>query len=575
MPRQLRGERYIKTDLHRALAKIICDELHYYDYQTAMSFYRTAIPQLDVDGSALLACNDRFYLLTGLLGRTDALHPWLYDRCREVEEEPDGHLDLWAREHYKSTIITFAGIIQEVLADPEITVGIFSHTKGIAERFLSQIMREFERNDGLRATFSDVLWSRPRTEAPSWAKSSGIILKRKNNPKEATVEAWGLVDGQPTSKHFGLLVYDDVVTRESVTNPEMVRKTTEAWELSDNLGAGAARKWHIGTRYSFADTYGVILERQILIPRIYPATHNGQINGDPVFMDAKRWAAKVKTQRSVLAAQMLQNPLAGNENTFKASWFRPYEVRPLTLNVYIVCDPSKGRSAKSDRTAIAVIGIDSAGNKYLLDGLRHRMTLSERWAALKGFYNRWTKERGVRNVTVGYEQYGMQTDLEYIQERMRAEGQSFPITEINWARDSTSQSKRDRVERLEPDMKLGRFFLPAVVWDKAHGEAFWEVNQATSHIEIRPKQGMTRQMRSLEANGQAFRIIKAVKRQDETGALYDVTRALMEEMLFFPFAPKDDMVDAVSRIYDMTPIAPDVAEGRASAAGSHMGHVDA
>jgi hypothetical protein len=79
-------------------------------------------------------------------------------------------------------------------------------------------------------------------------------VKRQSNSKESTVEAHGLVDGQPTGKHFKIRCYDDVVVPSSVTSPDMIQKTTEAWELSDNLGALGGTFRIAGTRYHFNDT---------------------------------------------------------------------------------------------------------------------------------------------------------------------------------------------------------------------------------------------------------------------------------------------------------------------------------
>src|SRR6266446_1317791 len=369
MRREPRGLRYLIAGdaAGEALNAFVCEELPYLDFWATLEWYK-ACGAMPPRQRAFLACNDRFFLLGGLLGRPDINHPWLFARCREVEAAPDGHLDLWARYHYKSTIITFAGIIQEVVCTPELTVAIFSHTKPIARAFLSQIMREFEANEFLKSLFPDVLYADPRRQSPRWSIDNGIILKRKGNPKEATIEAHGLVDGQPISRHYGLLVYDDVVTADSVTTPEQILKTTQAWELSDNLGSHAGvHKWHCGTRYHFGDTYGVILERGALKARIHPATADATLKGTPVFLSAARWEEVKSAQRSTVSAQMLLNPVAGSEATFKAQWFRPYEVRPARMNVYMMCDPSMGTAHRSDRTAIAVIGVDQAGNNYLLD----------------------------------------------------------------------------------------------------------------------------------------------------------------------------------------------------------------
>jgi hypothetical protein len=62
-------------------------------------------------------------------------HEWVFQRCREVQVLPNGHLDLWAREHYKTTVLTFGLTIFDILNDPEVTVGIFSHTPPSPEHF--------------------------------------------------------------------------------------------------------------------------------------------------------------------------------------------------------------------------------------------------------------------------------------------------------------------------------------------------------------------------------------------------------------------------------------------------------
>lgn len=555
----VRGERY-RDDENAVLAAFIETELPFLDFYTVCDWYGEIIPHLRPKDRALLGCNDRFFLLTVLLHRHDAINEWIFDRCREVETEPDGRLDLWAREHYKSTIITFAGIIQEVMCDPEITACIFSHQKENAQAFLKQIMQEFEANETLKESFPDVLWESPRKEAQRWALSSGIVVKRKSNPKEGTIEATGLVDGMPTGKHYALMVYDDVVTNKSVTNPEQVKRTTEAWELSDNLGAGEVRKWHIGTRYSFADSYSIMLERGALMPRIYAATENGRIDGKLVFMSPKRWAEKLRTQRSTLSAQMLQNPIAGKENMFRPEWFSRWEIRPQHLTVYIMVDPASSRKKGSDRTAIAVIGVDGRGNKFFLDGARHRMSLSERWEMLESLYVKWSSMRGVLHVKVGYEKYGMQADIEYMLERMRDDRAraQFSIDELNWPREG-DHSKTARVGRLEPDVRLSKFFLPCVI--STHlGSCYWHVDEATSRMVKPLAKGLTSGMKRMADAGLDHLICRPIKRLDEDRRPYDVTEALIEEMLFFPFAPKDDLVDAASRIYDMGIVIPDMFE---------------
>jgi phage terminase large subunit-like protein len=498
--------------------------------------------QYGLAGKAWLGRNDRFYLLVRLLHRLDAIHPWLYARCRELEAKPDGHLDLWAREHYKSTLGTFAGIIQEIVINPEITIGVFSHTKPVARKFMLQIKQELEANKELQETYPEVFYSDPKNESSKWSEEKGIVVKRKSNPKEATVESHGLVDGQPTGAHFMLRVYDDVVTRESVSTSDQVEKTTSAWELSDNLGArgedGKTRAWHFGTRYHFGDSYNTMLERKALIPRLFPATDNGLPTGTPVFLTQDAWEAKKLAQGpATIACQQLQNPAAGNEAMFKKEWLSFIDIRPATLNVYIMVDPAHSKKKGSDNTAMAVIGIDAGNNKYLLDGYRHKMGLKERWEALRGLRKVWTNQPGVQLVKVGYERYGMQADLEYFEEQMQRDKDAFEIHELNWTSDG-AQAKDDRVQRLQPDFQSKKFYLAAVT----------------------PTE--TANQKRAREQGQSFRIFSPVKRRDHEGNMYSLNQGFLEEFLTYPFSAKKDLIDAASRLYDMEPTTPIIIDER-------------
>lgn len=566
MSRELLAPRYASDDSNSInLQSYITETLPFMDFEEARQFYQIfEANNPPPEDRALLGCNDRFYLLTYLLHRPDALNPWLYNRCREVEADPDGYLDLWARYHYKSTIITFAGNIQDILIDPEITIAIFSISLKVATPFLEQIKEEFEGNELLKETYPDVLWFEPRKEAPHWS-NEGIVVKRNGNPKEKTVEAHGLIEAMPTGRHFKKLVYDDVVTEKHVDNPDVIKKVQHRIELSDNLGTAAradtkevTRVQYIGTRYSYADPYGVLLQRKVLKPRIYPATDDGRSDGNPVFISKEEWEKIKIKQHGTYAAQMLQNPAAGEEASFDLNWVKSFFVRPRSLNIYITVDPSLGRSASSDNTAMAVIGIDANDNKYLLDGYCHKMDINQRYENLVQLYKKWSTAPGVILTSVGYERYGMLSDLEVFEGYMQRDGFFFKIEEVNWTGDSV-QSKTARVNRLQAPFKGGDFFVPALVWhESAPGQlCLWKLNDEKYEIDFKaiPKGRETREMAHAKQNHRRSLIQYPIKRMTNGKEVYDVTRTLLQQMASFPFSENDDFVDAVSRYFELDPVA--------------------
>ena len=430
------------------------EKLRGLSFREALSFY-DAVWDQGWEAIAEVGRHDRFFLLVYILDREDACKPWIYDRCREVETAPNGFVDIWAREHYKSTVITFAGAIQEILKDPEITIGIFSHTKPAAKKFLSQIKYEFENNDRLRQAYPDICWDKPSRDAPRWSEDRGIVVKRRRNPREATVEAHGLVDGMPTGMHYKLRIYDDVVTEETVTTPEMIEKVTDRWRMSMNLGTEDGRMWIIGTFYHFNDTYRTIIQDGVATERLYAATDDGTEDGEPVLQSRDYLAMKRRAMGPyIYACQMLCNPVADAKQNFDPKWLKHHHgANGDGMNVYIIVDPANEKKKHSDYTAIWVIGCAADRNYYVLDMVRDRLNLKERADFLFSLHRKWKPKN------VGYEKYGKDSDIQHFEDRMGRDNYRFTITALGG-----QIKKPDRIRSLIPVFEQGRILLPEVLY---------------------------------------------------------------------------------------------------------------
>ena len=345
----------------------------------------------------------------------------------------------------------------------EITVGIFSHTRPIAKKFLRQIKRELEENEYLKALFPDVLYKNPKRYSPTWSEDSGLKVKRRSNPKEGTVEAWGLVDGQPIGAHFVVLVYDDVVTLNSVNTSDMMKKTTNALELSyDLIQTHGGIKRMIGTRYHQNDSYAQVMKKEVFKPRLKPATNTGDINGEPVFWDKLTWERKKREKSTYnIACQYLQNPMADKAMGFKREWVRFYKLKHWQdMNRVLLCDPANEQKKKSDFTSMVVYGLGPDRNYYILDMVRDKLNLTERTSYFIDLHRKW------RPYFCGYERYGANSDIAHIKYVQDDINYRFKINELGG-----NIAKNDRIRMLIPLFEKGLIYLPETLhrktWDKS------------------------------------------------------------------------------------------------------------
>lgn len=188
----------------------------------------------------------------------------------------------------KSTILTIARAILEIIRDPDIRILIASNTQSMSEVFLREIKNQFTQNDLLIDLFGDY-------KGPDkWDTKEIIVSKRRSRAKESTITCLG-VGGPVIARHYDLIIEDDVCDEEN-SRTEMQRSRLRTWHYKtlEPVLEPDGRHYEQGTRWHPMDLYGYQIKRELKYRHlIIPALEK---NGKPDMEGRSNWEEKFSTE---------------------------------------------------------------------------------------------------------------------------------------------------------------------------------------------------------------------------------------------------------------------------------------
>ncbi|HJQ66979.1 MAG TPA: hypothetical protein VJ816_11400 [Gemmatimonadales bacterium] len=462
--------RALTADQKEALkaAKIIRDGLLQDDFPTAHGF-----------GSLYSLLT----LLSWSRGAGSAIEPGLHGPlCQFLQATPyEKNLILIPRGYLKTSVITVAQTILQILRNPQIRILIASNKAENAQAMLADIKGHLT-NPRLIQAFPDILWEDPARQAPKWTENV-ITVKRRRHTREGTVETIG-ISGEIVSKHYDDVKYDDVVGKENSATRDELLKTIQFIRLTQPLIDPGGRQWYIGTPWHYADAYAWLLEQQktqglalgtYILDCWEPAqegepgaewaegfgwkrsrypkrfTVSTRVPGKKCLMDERRVMGFAE-----FAAQMLIDPVSADTVYFPRQKLQVKPTRDLpsldTCWLVMTVDPAISTKAWADYSAIGGIAFDPAGSMVIPDLQRGRWKEDELVARCYDMYDRLTYAKG-RVIAVGFEAIAFAKIYRRLFEQ-EGERRGYYLPVVTLERD-TKITKNVRIRALQPMWNAG------------------------------------------------------------------------------------------------------------------------
>jgi hypothetical protein len=423
------------------------------------------------------------------MGIPQSNHPFVLNRCSEVQErlnnlysnnpaEPRCRLEVWARGHFKTSILTIAATIQYHLRYPEQCTCIFSFKKPIAEGFVASIKSICEMEIMVKC-FPDVLFEDPYRQSSSWSNQNGINFKRQNTSrKECTIESSGL-ESMEQGNHFERQVFDDIETPDVVFSMDNINKCFSNFEMASYMTTLQETDIQIviGTYYHHEGPLMKIRKKVDGLGNskfVYTKISGISDNDQSVFLTDKQ----MNEERLKLHfnAQICCDPTPQFNMKLNPSFLREIKSQDVPKNLvkFLLVDPagdaSVQKSSQRDSWAIELIGVrppqfgDDWGisEVYLLDAIIEQLSEVD---AVETIVNMYTKGGKIRSL--GYEKVGGSTPIVafHVQEALKKRNRIIKEQDHTLEYLKTGGvNKKDRIlQALMFPLNNGKIFISTAV----------------------------------------------------------------------------------------------------------------
>lgn len=305
-------------------------------------------------------------------------------------------LQLVFRGAGKTSLCTITKAIFYLCKNRDLRILLPSKTSSNAESFLKEIKGHLEENRLLIEIFGEFY---DPHKVSKWDNKEIEVLGRRRKTKEGSITCVG-VDGTIVSKHYDVILSDDLVDEDNTRTPYM-RGRTKTWyyqtldpclEPPDPEVPHRGEHHRLGTHYHYDDLWSHLKENELKEhaqviaalddkgrspwPEKYP----------PSWFENKR----KKSGTIIFRAQYQCDTEAMKGEVFEYDDCQMIEDKdiPSDLQIYQGVDLAISEEDKNDKFAEATIGKDKAGNIYVLDYYEGHLRFGAQTNHIKKSYRR-------------------------------------------------------------------------------------------------------------------------------------------------------------------------------------------